>query len=103
MVKFLVDDFLAEGQLYISIDLAPCITYPNYKNVEFPFYKNLKKESPFALLLSKIVRKERNVLLVPFINDGLKEVSHRIYHLSYREHLQVSFFLVKRYFCLICF
>lgn len=93
MLEFLVDDFLPEGQLYISIDLAPCITYPNYKDVKFPFHKNLKEESSFALVLAQIVANERDVLLVPFVNDGLKEKNHTcLYRPSYREcHLRVSF------------
>ncbi len=72
MLEFLVDDFLPEGQLYISIDLAPCMTYPKNKDFEFPFYKNLNEEGSFALLLAQLVANKCDVLLVPFINDGLK-------------------------------
>ncbi|CAB4034493.1 Hypothetical predicted protein, partial [Paramuricea clavata] len=98
MLEFLVDDFLPEGQLYISIDLAPCITYPNYKYVKFPFHKNLKEDSSFALVLAQIVANERDVLLVPFVNDGLKkEKNHTcLYRPSYREHMRVSFSLVEK-------
>jgi hypothetical protein len=96
MLEFLVDDFLPESQLYISIDLAPCITYPNYKDIQFPFYENLN-EGSFALLLSK-VKKECEVLLVPFINDGLKKIKNHscLYHESHREQLRVSFSLVEK-------
>ena len=98
MLEFLVDDFLPEGQLYISIDLAPCMTYPKNKDVEFPFYKNLNEEGSFALLLAQLVANKCDVLLVPFINDGLKLLKNHnyLYRQSYREQMRVSFSLVEK-------
>ena len=95
-LDFLVDGFLPEGQLYISIDLAPCITYPNYKEVEFPFYKNLKRQSSFAKLISELVTREGQVLLVPFTYDGIKKRRRGGWKWLYREQLRVSFSLVEK-------
>lgn len=98
MLEFLVDDFLPEGQLYISIDLAPCITYPNYKDIGFPFYQYLDMENSFAIMLTQIVAKQRDVLLVPFIKDGMKLVKETscFYEPSFREQMRVSFSLVEK-------
>ncbi|XP_028404788.1 uncharacterized protein LOC114527326 [Dendronephthya gigantea] len=98
MLEFLVDDFLPEGQLYISIDLAPCITYPNHKDIEFPFYRYLDIENSFATMLTQIVAEQYNVLLVPFIDDGVKLVKKTtcIYRQSFREQMRVSFSMVEK-------
>ena len=97
MLEFLVEEFLEEGLLYISIDLAPCITYPSHKSVEFPFYGFLKDGGCASSFLEQCLSKEADVLLVPFTLDAVQKISQDSpWHYFYREQMRVSFSLLEK-------
>ncbi|KAK3732475.1 hypothetical protein QZH41_003776 [Actinostola sp. cb2023] len=97
MFLFLVDGYQAEDPLRISIDLAPCVTYPNYGSVQFPFYKHLKDENASALFLEDMLATEPEVLLVPFTHDGIrKSLGGSSWQYIYRDQMRVSFSMSEK-------
>lgn len=97
-LEFLVDGFRETDPLEISIDLAICITYPNYQSVQFPFYKYLDDKSLCTSFLAEKMSDDAEVLLVPFTYDSVQQTfpgsSSWIY--NYREQMRVSFSMLEQ-------
>lgn len=96
-LEFLVDGYREKDPLHISIDLAICITYPEYQSVQFPFYKYLHDTNASTLFLEKMLSANAEVLLVPFTFDSVhKSPKNSSWEYIYRDQMRVSFSILEQ-------
>ena len=99
MLEFLVNGIEKEPH-YVSIDIAPSITFPDSDDFLFPYEQYINNEDHSVKFFSKFAigdLAKKDILLVPFYFDKHSKTEYGTWSWQYSDKFRVSFSLVEKH------